>query len=152
MPNRLLGLVGQHEDFPVENLSRSHCKRFVASCSHDQKIKFWNIEGIENQNIDAQQKPKRTFKQPQGRAGNSDFFADLDDAAEASGSNEESDDSLDSDAENDVMKAAVSDAPGSSQSGDAPGRTEVDAVVASAHDHESDSSGSDSLSSDDEPT
>ena len=40
LPNRLLGLVGQHENFPVENMSRSHCGNYVASCSHDQTVSY----------------------------------------------------------------------------------------------------------------
>lgn len=42
-PNRLLGVIGEHADFPVEALRLSHDRKFVASASHDNKIKLWNI-------------------------------------------------------------------------------------------------------------
>jgi WD40 repeat protein len=43
MPNKLLGLVGEHGDFPIEAISMSFNKGLLASASHDNRIKFWNI-------------------------------------------------------------------------------------------------------------
>lgn len=37
------GVVGVHSDFPIERLALSTCKRWVASASHDQSIKIWDI-------------------------------------------------------------------------------------------------------------
>lgn len=42
-PSDLVGIVGEHEDFPVERMRLSHCKKYLASSSHDDSIKFWNI-------------------------------------------------------------------------------------------------------------
>lgn len=42
-PNDLVGIVGEHEDFPVERMRLSHDKKYLASSSHDNSIKFWNI-------------------------------------------------------------------------------------------------------------
>ncbi len=42
-PNRLLGVLGEHEeDFPIERLALSRDRRYLASCSHDQTVKFWD--------------------------------------------------------------------------------------------------------------
>ena len=40
---RLVGVVGEHGDFPIEAIRRSHDEKFMASCSHDQTVKFWDI-------------------------------------------------------------------------------------------------------------
>lgn len=42
-PNKLLGLIGDHEDFPVEVLKFSHDKRLVGSVSHTNKVHFWDV-------------------------------------------------------------------------------------------------------------
>lgn len=42
-PNSFLGVVGFHEDFPIEKLCLSRDGNLLASISHDQSIKFWNI-------------------------------------------------------------------------------------------------------------
>uniref|UniRef100_K3WEM9 Uncharacterized protein n=1 Tax=Globisporangium ultimum (strain ATCC 200006 / CBS 805.95 / DAOM BR144) TaxID=431595 RepID=K3WEM9_GLOUD len=42
-PNKLLGLIGDHEDFPVEMLKFSHDKRLVGSVSHTNKVHFWDV-------------------------------------------------------------------------------------------------------------
>ncbi|KAK9688494.1 WD domain repeat-containing protein 55 [Basidiobolus ranarum] len=42
-PNKLLGVVGEHDDFPVEQIRLSHDNQYMGSCAHDQTVKFWNI-------------------------------------------------------------------------------------------------------------
>lgn len=42
-PNKLLGLIGDHEDFPVENLKFSHDKKIIGSVSHTNKVHFWDV-------------------------------------------------------------------------------------------------------------
>ena len=44
LPNQLLGLVGEHGEFPIEAIEMSYNKSLLASSSHDNKIKFWNID------------------------------------------------------------------------------------------------------------
>ncbi|XP_053602445.1 WD repeat-containing protein 55 homolog [Plodia interpunctella] len=46
-PQRQLGIVGQHQ-LPVECLDISHDGQFIASCSHDNDVKFWNISYFES--------------------------------------------------------------------------------------------------------
>jgi len=43
-PNKLLGVLGEHEDYPVEILASSFDKKYMASSSHEDILKFWNIE------------------------------------------------------------------------------------------------------------
>lgn len=55
-PNKLLGVIGEHDEFPVERLALSRDDAFLASCSHDctvkvcllpftfSLVKFWNIK------------------------------------------------------------------------------------------------------------
>ncbi|XP_023955247.1 WD repeat-containing protein 55 homolog [Bicyclus anynana] len=46
-PQRQLGVVGQHS-LPVEALDISHDGQYIASCSHDNDVKFWNISYFES--------------------------------------------------------------------------------------------------------
>eukprot|EP01116_Phalansterium_solitarium_P023615 TRINITY_DN8376_c0_g1_i1.p1 TRINITY_DN8376_c0_g1~~TRINITY_DN8376_c0_g1_i1.p1 ORF type:complete len:390 (+),score=165.31 TRINITY_DN8376_c0_g1_i1:261-1430(+) len=43
LPNKLLGVLGEHGEFPVELLKRSPDERWLASASHDQLVKFWDL-------------------------------------------------------------------------------------------------------------
>jgi WD40 repeat protein len=45
-PNKIVQTIGQHEEdenFPIESLSLSHCGNIVASTSHDNSIKFYDV-------------------------------------------------------------------------------------------------------------
>ncbi|XP_069357625.1 WD repeat-containing protein 55 homolog isoform X1 [Maniola hyperantus] len=46
-PQRQLGIVGQHS-LPVEAIDISHDGQYIASCSHDNDVKFWNISYFES--------------------------------------------------------------------------------------------------------
>eukprot|EP00752_Nemacystus_decipiens_P005547 g5019.t1 len=41
-PDKFLGLLGDHEDFPVESIQFSRDKMWIGSVSHDNKIRFWH--------------------------------------------------------------------------------------------------------------
>jgi WD40 repeat protein len=41
-PNRLLGVLGAHDDFPVEQLRFSRDRGMIASCSHDSTVRLWD--------------------------------------------------------------------------------------------------------------
>ncbi|CAM9857558.1 unnamed protein product [Pylaiella littoralis] len=41
-PDKFLGLLGDHEDFPVESIQFSRDKTWIGSVSHDDKIRFWH--------------------------------------------------------------------------------------------------------------
>jgi WD40 repeat protein len=40
-PHKLLGVIGYHDDFPVERMKFAHDKRILATCSHDNIVRFW---------------------------------------------------------------------------------------------------------------
>jgi len=42
-PNKLLGLVGDHDDFPVEQMKFSRDRRFIGSISHEAVVHFWDV-------------------------------------------------------------------------------------------------------------
>ena len=78
LPNRIIGVVGDHEKFPVENLSLSHDKCLLASCSHDQTIKFWNVKSLFSQKVSDKKKAKKSNKSKLlSSAGKDDFFSGL---------------------------------------------------------------------------
>lgn len=57
-PHRFLGVVGQHEgEFPVERMDVNTTGEMVASVSHDNRVKFWNIKYLEEMDYDKTRKP-----------------------------------------------------------------------------------------------
>jgi WD repeat-containing protein 55 len=42
-PNKVLGVIGDHEDFPVEGMRCSRDKRVLGSFAHDETVRFWDI-------------------------------------------------------------------------------------------------------------
>lgn len=80
-PHRQLGVVGQH-DFSVEALDISNDGTLIASTSHNNDIKFWNVQYFETLNVNEPikgGKQKRLLHNlPSSQANNpSDFFAEL---------------------------------------------------------------------------
>eukprot|EP01135_Chromosphaera_perkinsii_P004786 Nk52_evm17s296 gene=Nk52_evmTU17s296 len=52
LPNKLLGLVGHHSDFPLEKICISSGNQFMASCSHDKTVKFWDAQFLFDEDDD----------------------------------------------------------------------------------------------------
>eukprot|EP00058_Branchiostoma_floridae_P012884 XP_002598372.1 hypothetical protein BRAFLDRAFT_69729 [Branchiostoma floridae] len=79
LPNRFMGVVGEHEEFPIEQIRITPNSEMIASCSHDQKIKFWHVAHLEKETIDASKKAKKDNKPKNLKktAGQEDFFADF---------------------------------------------------------------------------
>ncbi|XP_050675855.1 WD repeat-containing protein 55 homolog isoform X2 [Leptidea sinapis] len=82
-PQRQLGIVGQH-NLPVECLDISHDGQFIASSSHDNDLKFWNISYFESIdtliNVNEKQNKKKDLRNnlPSSTVKNaSDFFSGL---------------------------------------------------------------------------
>lgn len=82
-PQKQLGVVGQH-NLPVERLDISHDGRVIASCSHDNDVKFWDISYFESIDtiIDINQKQNKkkdmSNNLPSSSVKNaSDFFSGL---------------------------------------------------------------------------
>jgi WD40 repeat protein len=42
-PNMILGVVGDHEDFPVEGIKTTNDRRLLGSFAHDEVLRFWDI-------------------------------------------------------------------------------------------------------------
>ena len=99
-------MVGEHTgEFPVENLALSRNKKLLASCSHDQKVKFWNIESIKKEKVNVKKKAKKSNKSKYLKSSQQgDFFSDLVDSThdeKASGSKSDSDSNDDDDDDDD---------------------------------------------------
>ncbi|KAM4676701.1 WD repeat-containing protein 55 [Discoglossus pictus] len=81
LPNRVVGSVGQHPGEPVEQLAKSRDGHFLASCAHDQKVKFWDISSLRSVVVDEYRKRKKNKQLPalskKAFGGADDFFADL---------------------------------------------------------------------------
>ncbi|KAJ8266118.1 hypothetical protein GJAV_G00126130 [Gymnothorax javanicus] len=59
LPNRVLGSVGQHVGEPVEQIARSRDARFLASCAHDQLVKFWDVSGLPDMEVSDYRRRKK---------------------------------------------------------------------------------------------
>nr|XP_027324174.2 WD repeat-containing protein 55 isoform X1 [Anas platyrhynchos] len=102
LPNRVLGCVGQHLGEPIEQLAVTPDGQLLASCAHDQKVKFWDISSLGSMVVDEYRKKKKrggplkalTSKAP---GSGEDFFADLREEEEATGEAATGSDSDDSD-------------------------------------------------------
>ncbi|XP_022084469.1 WD repeat-containing protein 55-like [Acanthaster planci] len=79
LPNRFLGVIGDHDDFPIESLALSADKQILASCSHDQKIKFWNVAHLLAKEVDPHAKAERKnkFRHFDAKGKHENFFAGL---------------------------------------------------------------------------
>ncbi|KAJ2357985.1 WD domain repeat-containing protein 55 [Coemansia sp. RSA 2618] len=42
-PHKLIGVAGDHQALPVEKVVLSHDQQWLASCSHDHTVHFWDI-------------------------------------------------------------------------------------------------------------
>ncbi|CAG4944885.1 unnamed protein product [Colias eurytheme] len=82
-PQRQLGVVGQHT-LPVERLDISHDGQYIASSSHNNDVKFWNISYFETIdsliNVNEKQNKRKDMSNnlPSSSVKNaSDFFSGL---------------------------------------------------------------------------
>ena len=76
-----MGTVGEHRGFPVEALSVSHCAQWLASCSHDQLVKFADVREVLTQRVDGHRRLRRADQRralSSRLAAERDFFGDLD--------------------------------------------------------------------------
>ncbi|GBM88232.1 WD repeat-containing protein 55 [Araneus ventricosus] len=74
-PNRFLGSLGSHGGYSVERVRLCYDSAYIASSSHDQKIKFWDLSGIEDLKNEDVKETKQKHKQLNKPVN--DFFADL---------------------------------------------------------------------------
>ncbi|KAJ2720944.1 WD domain repeat-containing protein 55 [Coemansia sp. Benny D115] len=43
LPNKLIGVAGDHDSLPVEKVVLSYDQQWLSSCSHDHTVHFWDI-------------------------------------------------------------------------------------------------------------
>ena len=103
LPNRFIGVVGMHEDFPVENMSVSHEQDLLLSCSHDSCVKFWDVRDVTKEKVTTKKKAKRLNKNKaiKKTGKGSDFFADLADPEEKKEDSDSDSDDEDEDSDED---------------------------------------------------
>ena len=46
LPNKMLGVVGEHGDMPVERMALSLDRTSLATASHDHTIKLWDVKDL----------------------------------------------------------------------------------------------------------
>lgn len=102
LPNRVVGSIGQHIGEPIEEIARSRDTKFLASCAHDQLIKFWDISSIPDVRVNdyrCKKKKDRRLKALSDKAFDTgqNFFAGLLDTKEEN--DEEEDDKEDDDSD-----------------------------------------------------
>jgi len=57
-PHRFLGVVGHHEqELPIEKMDVSSSGEIIASISHDNRVKFWNVTYLEEMDYEKTKKP-----------------------------------------------------------------------------------------------
>ncbi|XP_055934794.1 WD repeat-containing protein 55-like [Argiope bruennichi] len=74
-PNRFLGSLGNHGGYSIERVRLSYDSAYIASSSYDQKVKFWDLSGIEELRNEDVKETKEKHKQLNKPVN--DFFADL---------------------------------------------------------------------------
>lgn len=64
LPNQILGVVGEHIDYPIERLSITSDRMVLASTSHDKSIKLWDLsylhedEGTDSEGVEEEEEQK----------------------------------------------------------------------------------------------
>lgn len=94
MPNRVVGSIGQHVGEAIEEIARSRDARFLASCAHDELIKFWDISSIPDMIVTDYRRRKKTDSRLKALSNKAfdtgqNFFAGLLDTTEENSNEEE---------------------------------------------------------------
>lgn len=72
-----MGVAGEHGEFPIEQMSLSSDGNILASCSHDQKIKFWDVRHFKGAALSEEVPNKSNKTKPKNSTGAENFFEDL---------------------------------------------------------------------------
>ncbi|XP_067837151.1 WD repeat-containing protein 55, partial [Heptranchias perlo] len=101
LPNRVIGSVGQHPGESIEQIAKSSQGHFLASCAHDQKVKFWDVSDLRGVIVDDYRRRKKHGKleslSRKAFGSGSDFFADLAEGSERKEGEEEGEEESESD-------------------------------------------------------
>jgi hypothetical protein len=71
-PNKMLGIVGEHGELPIECMALSHDSRFLTTSSHDYCIKFWNVSYLFEGDDDDEEGEAEEGEEGEGGAGEGD--------------------------------------------------------------------------------
>jgi WD40 repeat protein len=82
LPNKVLGIVGDHDNFPVECIRASGDRKYLASIAHDDVVRFWNIDMFNEVSTDKCETFESSDEDEEGAAGEDDEMVDDDDDEE----------------------------------------------------------------------
>lgn len=111
-PNRFLGILGNHDEFPIQSMCLSSDGNVVASISHDECVKFWNVENIKTLRVEDKKKTKSKSlrnKKINVKGKSDNFFADLCENKEDEDDDSDDDDSDDDDSDDQESNDGDSD-------------------------------------------
>jgi WD40 repeat protein len=100
-PDKLLGVLGHHEGFPVEKLKFDGNKKVLGSVSHDNFVRVWDASLLFDDGVNEAEEDDDEMKDYDGNDGEkveqTTNFKTADDSADDWEDVEDSDDSMDSD-------------------------------------------------------
>ena len=121
MPDKLLGILGDHDGFPIEELKWSYDRKVIGSTSYDDLIRMWDASillddddddddddeeeavAMDADEVDTEIQEKKNSTKMKMDANSDDDWEDVDDDSDDDRGMENSDDS-DSDDEEDAMQ------------------------------------------------
>eukprot|EP01041_Mallomonas_annulata_P006385 gene6385-12913_t len=78
-PNKMLGIIGDHDSFPVEGMRRTVDGNLLSSFSHDEVVRFWDVSMLNEDDDDDNEN------------NNNETNMDMDGVGESKGDNENED-------------------------------------------------------------
>ncbi|KAJ3300657.1 WD domain repeat-containing protein 55 [Borealophlyctis nickersoniae] len=114
MPNRLVGVCGEHGEMPVERIRLSRDGEWVGSCGHDQMVRFWSVDGIERVDEDEEGDDSEEGDEEEGdEEEDEEVYSDAEEPQEGNGENGEGENDSDADSEDasSIPKPAAPTAP-----------------------------------------
>jgi WD40 repeat protein len=96
LPNKMIGVIGEHAEYPIERLAFSHDRTTLGSASHDNTVKLWDVKYLQegddeaSEGVDTKQQAslgENTGSQGHGQTDSTIISGDdSDDEMEAEGS------------------------------------------------------------------
>ena len=71
-PNKVLGIIGDHEEFPVEGLRPNYDNTILASFAHDEVIRFWDLSMFQDENMDGDDEDEEVAQEDNMRVADMD--------------------------------------------------------------------------------
>ncbi|KAG0266412.1 WD domain repeat-containing protein 55 [Actinomortierella ambigua] len=98
LPNKFQGIVGEHENYPIECLRLSHDRTFLASSSHDDTVRFWDIRYLTTERGDGDEDDDS--EEAKEETGDKDDDEEEDEEDDKDDDKDEEDDEDDDDSDN----------------------------------------------------